>query len=248
VIVESDDYRETWQRLLLEVPEFGRCQTFFLNHHALREIVLGGSTSWRGVHERFQPFHGAGVLDIGANQGAFSVYCAFKGAHVVAYEPDPQMFQSLVALSAQDIFRGSLTPIQMAIWKQTGQVEFANHVTQDFDSLRYNGSMEVEELRWTEAERRNITFVQAKTFAEALDGAQWDCVKLDIEGAEYEVILSTAVSDLQKIKFMYLELHPWVKVEKYRETLRKLEKVFRVECAATDPQTGLMEAVYLTKS
>ena len=53
--------------------------------------VWQGEYDWPG----FVPRRGWRVLDIGANVGVFSVLSATRGAHVVAFEPDPETFAFL---------------------------------------------------------------------------------------------------------------------------------------------------------
>jgi hypothetical protein len=45
---------------------------------------------------------------------------------------------------------------------------------------------------------------------------------------------------------MYLEFHPWVSEALYKETVARMESVFRFEGAYWNKEIGRWEAAYLT--
>ena len=53
---QVEDHRSVWEQMRAKYPEFTRAHDSLDNYHGVREIVLGGSTSWGGAHKRFQPF------------------------------------------------------------------------------------------------------------------------------------------------------------------------------------------------
>jgi len=67
---------------------------------------------------------------------------------------------------------------------------------------------------------------------------------MDIEGAEFEVLLAASPKALNKIKFMYVEFHPWVSQEIYDETIAKLNAIFKF-IGAYPNEFGRWEAAYL---
>ena len=226
-------------------PGFQGLEKHFKNHHALREIMLGGSPPWKGLHERFHAYHGAQVMDIGANEGVFALYSAFRGAKETwAYEPAAWLFRELTEWMFSLKPAGALIPVNAAIWKEVGALPFLSHATQDPDALRSNGSLESEGIRWTDVERLSTPKVFCKTLADAVGDVEWDIVKMDIEGAEAEVILSTAPETFEKIKFMFVEFHPWVSLDTYDKMLEQLRMSFRIE-PAWIAGTGRMESAYL---
>ena len=71
-----------WERMAAEHPEFTRGCDPTDNFHTVEEIILGGSLTWKRANELFQPFPGARVMDIGANVGIYTAYCALNCAYV----------------------------------------------------------------------------------------------------------------------------------------------------------------------
>lgn len=239
------DREDVLDEIVRCVPEFELVEGLFQNHHALREIMLGGSPPWKGFHERFNKYEGTNVLDIGANEGVFAVYAALRGAYTLAYEPSWRIWDGLMDMMFRLIPIGKkLNPMPFAIWSKSVNLPFLSHFTQDPDALRSNGSLESEGIRWTHHERESAPRVNCVTLAHAIGDDEWDAVKMDIEGAEAEVILSTDHETFQKIKFMFIEFHPWVSDETYGKMLERLRMSFRIETAWT-ADTGRMESAYL---
>ena len=52
---------------------------------------------------------------------------------------------------------------------------------------------------------------------------------MDVEGAEFEILLATPEEALQKIKFMYVEFHDWASQELHDATMEKLRSIFNVQ-------------------
>lgn len=235
---DREDVLDEVDRLFPFATKFG---DQFLNYHALREIMLGGSPPWAGFHQRFSDYADKKIMDIGANEGVFTLFAALKGAQTVnAYEPSPMLYERMMKLL---FYIPSINPLNFALWKERGVLSFLGHATQDPDALRTNGSLESEGIRWTGIERASAPQVACVTLADALGDDEWDAVKMDIEGAEAEVILSTDPETFQKIKFMFIEFHPWVSDETYGKMLERLEQSFRIECAWMGPKR--MESAYL---
>lgn len=242
----TTDREQVLDEIIRRVPGFELIEGLFQNHHALREIMLGGSPPWAGFHERFNKYGNARIMDIGANEGAFAAYAALRGAETVhAYEPSSHLYERLVDMMARLFpLRRVLDPMPFAIWSHRGYLPFLSHATQDPDALRSNGSLESEGIRWTGPERESAPRVNCVTLADAIGDQEFDAVKMDIEGAEAEVILSTEPETFQKIKFMFIEFHPWVSDETHQRMLERLGMSFRIESAWT-AATGRMESAYL---
>lgn len=241
---QEADREDVWRQVAEHHPEFKREYDIANNHHAVREIVLGGSVPWKGVHAHFKPAKGMQVLDIGANTGVFSAYCAANGADVVAYEAHPVVFALLEKMVAQS--KLPIRPIHAAVWTQWGQMPFLGHTSDTEWCERYNGSLPTEGIMWTPDDQRAATIVRSMPFADVLGYTEkeWSMVKVDIEGAEFDLFLFTPEEALRRIKFCYLELHPWVSQTTYDRTIERLERIFRFE-GAWRSIDGRWEAVYL---
>ena len=238
------DREEVWAEMAKRFPEFKPEYDIANNHHAVREIILGGSVPWAGVWHRFTLQPGMRIMDVGANTGVFSIGCALKGAHVEAYEPHEQTCEKVWQLVRANRWHLAFLPI--AVWTQLGTLPFLSHESPlDDGATRFNGSLQSDGIAWTPDDLTRAKKIPCTTLKNAIGGHSWDMVKMDIEGAECEVILATPDEALRQIRFMYLELHPWVSAELYEATLAKLQNVFRFEGAYFNHEIKRWEAVYL---
>ena len=244
---QMEDRASVWRAMEERHPEFLPWMDPLNNYHAVREIVLGGSVGWAGVHERFKPEEGKLVMDVGANAGIFSAFCGANGAGVVAYEPFPRPFAILSGMVITSKLLNRVIPMQKAVWTYTGITKyFGNVTTLDSACPAFNGGVRVDGVRWTQDYEDNALDVHCISFDGAIGSASWDMVKMDVEGAEFEILLATPEDALRRIKFMYLEFHPWPSRELYERTCDKLQKIFHFEGSVMRPD-GRWEAAYLTR-
>lgn len=244
---QIDDRDDVWAQIALRHPEFTRTMDQTNNYHAVREIVLGGSMAWAGVHERFKPAPGKLVMDIGANTGIFTAFCAANGAEVVAYEPFAIPCNALRNMVDATCLGSLITVKNEAVWKFDGIVPYIGNISVLADSCpAFNGGLPVTGVYLNEGDLARAHQTDCVTLATALGDRIWDCVKMDIEGAEFEVIASTPAAALRRIRFMYLELHPWANFQLYADVLAKLQSVFDFDGAYFNNDLGRWEAIYLT--
>jgi len=237
---------EVWNRIASEHPEFTHDHDVTNNSETVREIVLGGSVTWAGAHERFKPFPGARVMDLGANVGIYSAFCAIHGAEVTAYEPQPITFAFLSKMIERTGLAGRIKAINSAVWRWSGQFPFVGHEADiGGDYIQYNGGLHTNGVVWTMADFKNSVPVDCISFDEAIGDTTWDCVKVDIEGAEFEILLHASLAALERIKFMYVEFHPWVNEKWYRLVIERLQAIFKFE--GYQSKEGSWEAAYLSK-
>lgn len=244
---QKQDHRSVWERMAKEVPEFLPEYDINGNWHAVREIVLGGSEGWAGVWKRFTPRPETLVMDIGANAGLFSIFCALKGSSVVAYEPSGLLYAELMVLSAQH----KIEKLYLQHCAIGGSNRIARHIMNESTLLgpfaTYNGGIDFSGAPWTQQDSAIAESVPCVTLEYALDGLFWHMVKIDIEGAEAEVILACPEKVLERIAFCYIEFHPWIPEADYREMMDKLGRVFHVEGIPRVDGVDRWEAAYLTR-
>lgn len=144
----------------------------------------------------FQPFPGAKVLDIGANLGMVTAFWAMNGANVTSYEADPTTFDIMIGLFER--LRVDVRAVNAAVWTHAGQVTFKGVGHMDGGRACRNGRIEFGP---------DTIAVPCVTLTEALGDTIWDCVKIDIEGAEFAVLMHTNLQALKNIRYMNLELH-----------------------------------------
>ncbi len=180
--------------------------------NGLNIACRGGTRDWDVVHELyFAGGYGRAmnflknlpgepvVLDLGGNIGLFSLLAAqtHPAALVYAYEPGPpnyRMFEMNCLANP-----GLLKRIHLCKEAVAGQTRIAEWL---FDEQNPGGSGLFG--------RDGIKYqVQIRAFAEVLDSVANDIalVKIDIEGAEYEVLQSTPPELWKRIQAISLELH-----------------------------------------
>jgi FkbM family methyltransferase len=173
----------------------------------------------------WEPSRGSKVLEIGANVGIYTAYCANLGARVVAYEADPATFQVLIKnLADQQLVAKT---INKAVWIYNGACTFRGFTREETGD--HNGAL--AHIRCPDnglfRKPENIPCV---SFNDAVGSQEWDCVKVDIEGSEFEMLLSASDEALRQIKFMYVEFHPWwVDPELPGKLINRLSPFFAID-------------------
>jgi FkbM family methyltransferase len=180
---------------------------------------------------RFIPTRGDRVLDLGAHFGVFSLYCAARGCDVIAVEPNPAVMVELVhsAAVANDIGLGKIEIINAAVAEKTGERHlWISPKPSTIPTLLG---------RW---EASGSIPVQCFSLAELLRGQTWDCVKVDIEGAEYEVFMAASPEDLQRIRYLTMEIHnDLIPIGQARELAGKLRTAFPCSSALYLKENGV---------
>jgi FkbM family methyltransferase len=144
------------------------------------------------------------ILDIGANAGYFSLFVLsrFRGARVFAFEPIPANFALLVRNRLANAAQG-LTCMQKAVSGQSG--ELILNCDAD-DGLTTSAT--VLDLDATSSQAR--IRVPAVTLAEIFEEyglSRCDLMKLDCEGAEYDILYRCLPETLDRIDRIAMEVH-----------------------------------------
>ena len=130
------------------------------------------------------------VLDIGANLGLHSIVMARCGYQVKAFEPDPWHFELLEKnLQAND---GSVELIRAAVSTADGEAQFVR-VLGNTTGSHLAGSKD------SYGEKETFT-VPTRAIGPLFEWA--DLAKIDAEGHEKELLLSTSAAALQKLDIM----------------------------------------------
>lgn len=178
----------------------------------LQVICRGNSRDWDVVHELlFAGSYGRAfshlqslkgnpvVLDLGGNIGLFSLAAAsaHEGARIYAYEPGPpnyRMFEINCLLNAQ--FSSRIRLHKEAVAGETRITEW------HFDADNPGGSSLF-------GSHGNTFQVQVRSFAEVVASLPDNVAlaKIDIEGAEFELLEKTPPEIWKKISAISLELH-----------------------------------------
>src|SRR5258708_28642659 len=152
------------------------------------------------------------ILDCGANIGLGLIYWKrlYPSARIVAFEPDPGVFESLVWNCNQRQLEG-VELVNKAVWSGLGEVSFlsegadAGHVA--FGSLR--------------DATRTIQVPSVRLF-DYLD-EPIELLKLDIEGAEIEV-LRDCRNNLDNVNHLFVEYHSFLGQEQHLDEIFSILK------------------------
>ncbi len=131
------------------------------------------------------PFKYKKTLDLGANLGLHSLIMGKVGMNVNCYEPDPRVYEKLTNNIHRNMLDQQVNCINRAVTRDGGQVEFVRVL----DNL--TGS-HVSGFKDSFGPKEKI-HVLSDSFRSLF--RSFDFCKLDVEGAEADLILSTVSSD-----------------------------------------------------
>lgn len=150
-------------------------------------------------YEKVTPLQdGWSIVDIGAGLGDFTVYAARQNPHgrVYAYEPFPESFdllqRNVVLNNAQNVEAHALAVAGEGgvLALDVGNAEAVQHSTTS------GGAHTIE-----------VTAITLKHIFEQHNLQRCDFLKMDVEGAEYSILLTAGETLLKKIKRIALEYH-----------------------------------------
>lgn len=152
-----------------------------------------------------RPVAGGDIIDIGANVGCFTVFAAseLRPNRIIAFEPDPHNFRQLEKNAALNPNR-QIIARQQAVGRASGEVTFYNDTSADFT---IGGTLVGDRG----AQRGYAAFrVQCTTLPSILETYRIErcsLLKLDCEGAEFDILQSTDDSLLRRIDQIVMEVH-----------------------------------------
>jgi FkbM family methyltransferase len=177
-----------------QFPKKYQFPQFILNYIRPYEVI---KTYKEIFTEEIYKFNGASnsgiILDCGANIGISTLYLAINNpqSEVYAFEPDKIIFELL----SKNVQNNQLTNVilnNQAVWTEKCELSFSN-----------KGS----EASQIDATGTSSTKVNAIRFSDFLSKFEKiDFIKMDIEGAEYDVIKDCA-NQLHKVENLFLEYH-----------------------------------------
>lgn len=184
----------------------------------------------------FDSLDGKTVLDIGANIGAYTIYCALAGAEVFAYEPDTQNFELLKRNIALNHIEDRVHLFNLGIYKDAGGYRLYNGQGASFIKGSKNLTPDAEKSLLTKGTTSQV--IQTITLAEAVKsiGKKVDVCKVDIEGSEYNMFAVAPKEALGTIAYLTMEFHA-TDDPTYGALLAKLQHTHNIH-AFGNPQVG----------
>lgn len=147
------------------------------------------------------------AIDCGANVGKFTVPMAATGATVYAFEPNPDAYAVLVS-NTEDY--PNVKVFQAAVTTTPGPVKLFLHKYAADDPVHFSTSSSLvgSKRNVREDSYETVEGIQFSEFVKGLGGQRVRLLKMDIEGAEVEVInqlLDEGLHDL--IDHAFVEVH-----------------------------------------
>jgi FkbM family methyltransferase len=215
-----------------------------------RRYVIKGYTKWlfmlyetwtKKVYD-IPPFtlsEGMTVVDIGANQGFYTLYAAGKGAKVYAVEPCAENLEVLKWNVTQNHFEDSVKILQAAVTGSDGNVSL--FVGLDGPDEIRSGTVSTCAL-----DQRSCSFEARLVRSLTLDSlfrqehiARCDFLKIDCEGAEYEILQTVCPETFRKIARISMETHDF----RLQEAADLLDRAGFETCCENYGREGLIRAV-----
>ena len=167
--------------------------------YALKEICLDR------VYEKafdFVPRHGWIVFDVGANVGIFTAQQASRGAHVYAFEPNPNCYERLRKTIANNRLDERVTAFNCAVGSAccTGQLVVSVGMTTQGFVLPSGKPAN------TNINGPTVSITTLDDVVKSYGVEQIDLLKMDVEGGEVEV-LRGATRTLKLVCRVVLEYH-----------------------------------------
>lgn len=140
------------------------------------------------------------VVDIGAEFGIFSVFAATnaRNVKVYSYEPHPQNFESLTENVRINGLQANIYSFKLAV---AGQHGIGKLYIDARDPSSHSLTRQLED--WVP-----VDFVTLQEVFESNKIERCDLLKLNCEGAEYQILRNTPREYLQRIRKMAVQCHP----------------------------------------
>jgi FkbM family methyltransferase len=156
------------------------------------------------------------IVDIGANMGTFALYAAQNcpGARIYCYEPERRNFECLSQNIRNNKLEGRVAATQCAVASTSARREMAVGLS-PLHSLVDSASI---------GERQVVDCMTLADILRERSLESVDLLKVNCEGAEYEIFGNCAQEHLNRIRNIRLEYHVLDAVKKNGDSLCRLLK------------------------
>ena len=143
------------------------------------------------------------IVDLGANIGLSALFFLKKypNAHIIAVEPDTVNFE-FMKKNLED-YSNHVALLQAAIWPSDGEVSLVEHD----ESNEGLGAWGYRTETLTEGAEASVNAISIPTLMNQFSMDFIDILKVDIEGAEYELFEKDYESWLDKVGLIIIETH-----------------------------------------
>lgn len=143
------------------------------------------------------------VIDIGAHIGAFSIFVAKKTRNVLiySYEPCPENFDFLQTNIKLNNLENNIKPFKLGIWGRAGKYRLF------IDNNYMQLATMYPKKNWKNKKMIGIECVTLKDIFVNNKINRCSFLKIDCEGAEYDILYNTPKEYLRKVEMISIELH-----------------------------------------
>jgi FkbM family methyltransferase len=163
--------------------------------------------AWEGTYEQtvqelFVKFLKPGtiVFDVGANYGFYAILASREGADVFAFEPDKENAEALARHADLNGLRFHIHIVPSAVYSYTGNIAL--------EPPEVEGSHGNAHTRPQESQSVNAVYVPCTTLDDFIrTNPQPDLIKIDVEGAESEVLKGADQLFRSRRPYVLCEIH-----------------------------------------
>jgi FkbM family methyltransferase len=143
------------------------------------------------------------VIDVGCGHLAEFALYLIKAHHLRAFGVDPTRKHATDLMKLQQITNGHFQYLPLAVSKHCGPIVFHESVSNESGSvLAQHANVARDTIRTYPVEA-----VDLMELVRRIGGQSIDLIKLDLEGAEYELLQSASKPDLAPFKQIFVEFH-----------------------------------------
>jgi FkbM family methyltransferase len=190
---------------------------------SLKETILDSFYTRYGVQIK----DGWQIIDIGAGIGDFSINAAYNNPNVVvhAFEPFPESF----ALLKKNILINDIQNVlayQKAVWSHEDVLALDLSLG---EPLKISSS--INNLNIKSSSKLEVEAISLSQLVCNLDLEKIDLLKLDCEGAEYEILMNSSSETLSRINRIVMEYHDIDENQQHNRLVNYLESHgYQVRC------------------
>jgi FkbM family methyltransferase len=201
-VLSSGHVRLTIDGQIYRLPLEGNSLRWLFRSHRRNPLEKSEGEYFRQVLDHSRPGHT--IFDIGAHKGLYTL--AFSGrvgeeGHVVSFEPNPHTFAILTSVVAINGLN-NVSPVEAAVGGKDGVGSMWTAGTAPGSSMQKHGVSGNEPPEAVEVRLCTVDSFVKDT------GRIPDLIKIDVEGAEHEVLRGAARTIEAVSPIMCCEIHP----------------------------------------